>query len=193
MPKSRNEVPPSLVVIVRQQARRTVRSPGFCRDEYPDVEQSLYLKLLQGMPRHDASKGSAEAFAQTIVQRESTSLKRRKRAAKRAPGRSVPLHTTIKVGEGEYTELSQSIGQRELSARTGADPREEHDASQLKQDVDGLLARLSEDEQDLLERLKWDKVATVARDLDIPPTTIHSRLLKYRQQFEDAGLREYLR
>jgi RNA polymerase sigma-70 factor, ECF subfamily len=193
MSRGTSEFSPALAAIVRQKARQVVRRPGFTSGEFEDIAQTLSAKLVQGFSKFDEQRGTVEALAQVAANRCVASLIRERNAAKRGLGSTVSLQATIKLDDGECGELAATIGKRELVARTSTGVLNEQFALEMKLDVSAVLAQLPHADRQLMHRLKWKSVAQVARDLGIPPTTIHSRLSKYRQQFEDDGLKEYLR
>ena len=55
------------------------------------------------------------------------------------------------------------------------------------------LADVPDDKQrELCERLKYDSIAQIARDMQIPRTTLNAWIRKLRQRFESLGLKDYL-
>jgi RNA polymerase sigma factor (sigma-70 family) len=190
MSKNRVEIPQSVMAIVRRKTTQLRAQRRISREDADDVAQSLYLKVTKALPAHDPSKGSVEAFAQTVVNRAAANVIRDQRAAKRAPGRAVSLHVMIKLDDGEYGELAQTISQRELSARTGAQQVNAIEAFERAHDIAELIAQHAHSDRELLRRLKRQSAAEAARDLEAPPSTIRSRIQKFLGKFEDGGLRD---
>jgi RNA polymerase sigma factor (sigma-70 family) len=186
------EIPESVIVIARQKAKRFTAGRNLPTAGADDVAQSLLVNYLRAAPAFDPAKGAVEAFARTVFENAASNLFRDCFAAKRSPSQSVSLQATVKLGPGEFVELAAAISQQELSAWTGCAPLDGITACDLKIDVAEVLATFPPADRDLLHRLKWKSIATVARELGIPDTTLHSRVSKFRQIFEDAGLREYL-
>ena len=61
----------------------------------------------------------------------------------------------------------------------------------LRKDPD--LEKIQEDaHRSARHRMKHNSILQVARDMDVPPTTLNSWLRRLRQKFEHTGLRDYL-
>ena len=132
---------------VRQYAVRLAGGSPVRRQERPDHEQDLALRLVRAGRQFTAARGTASAFAAAVLDRAAADLARRRAARKRAP--AAPLtHDPV-------------------------DPR--HDAV-LSFELIDALDRLSEDLRDLADRLMWQTVAAAARDLGVPRSTLQRRV-----------------
>jgi len=98
----------------------------------------------------------------------------------------------IDIGEGEKVELAQMISQGDLNTQRHRYPRSEEELSRLAQDLADVMAKLPDELRDLAERLKTQTRSEIARDMGIPRTSLGALIRRLRQQFEDAGLRDYL-
>jgi transposase-like protein len=64
---------------------------------------------------------------------------------------------------------------------------------ELMLDVSECLADITDKTQrEFYERLKHDSISQVARDMDIPRTTLNAWLGKLRSRFVERGLKDYL-
>jgi RNA polymerase sigma-70 factor (ECF subfamily) len=59
-------------------------------------------------------------------------------------------------------------------------------------DLDRAIASLPDELRDLCERLRYDTMAEIAREMGVPRTTLYDRLSKLRDAFREAGLEDYL-
>ncbi len=178
--------------IIRRKINQLIGRAGFTRQDRDDLEQDLFLRVLQSLPSFDSNHGHRNKFITAVVERHVANILRNKRAEKRDHRRIGSLNVMVSIGEDEATELAETIGQRELDARRGRHPRSHEELAQLAQDVVEVIAKLPKELQDLAERMKTQNVAEIARDMGIPRTTLHESVRRLRQRFENTGLKEYL-
>lgn len=169
--------------IIRRKVRQSVGRAGFTEQDANQVEQELLLRLLDGLRCYDAAlTRHPNAFVTTVVERAFVVILRDRRARKRGVGRLRSIHGLL--ARADRTDSADGI----------PDPTSRSDAEwfELTEDVAGVLARLPDDLRALAERLKRQSVSEVARDLQIPRTTLYRDLERLRRHFADAGLRDYL-
>jgi RNA polymerase sigma-70 factor, ECF subfamily len=181
----------ALAAIIRRNARSLIGRAGLTNGDREDLEQELHAAVSASFAKFDPARGSPAAFVASVVDRRGKSLLRHASARKRNRRGVQSLSVLIQVkGEGPI-ELAATISDRELAARLGTSRRDAEDWSDLVQDVDQLIASMPQEDRELIRALKWRTVAEIARSTGVPRTTIQSRIRKYRQLFEDAGLRDY--
>jgi len=178
--------------IIWRKIKQLVGRAGFARQDGDDLQQDLILRVLQSLPSFDSDQGHRNKFITAVVERYVATILRNKKAEKRDHRRISSLNVKVTIGEGEVTELAQTIGQRELDARRGRHPRSDEDLVQLALDMAEVIARLPTDLRELAERMKTESVAEIARAMDIPRTTLHDSVHRLRQRFENTGLKDYL-
>jgi RNA polymerase sigma factor (sigma-70 family) len=181
----------AIAAIIRRKARALSRA-AVAFDDESDLAQELALAVLRSRPKFDPKRGTAAAFAAGVVDRRAVSLLRYAGAEKRCRRGVLSLNVEVLLDNEERVELAATISQQELDARTRAEHRSDEDVSDVSQDVEAILARVPQDDRELVRALKWRTVAEIARTAGVPRTTVQSRVFKYRQLFEDAGLRAYL-
>lgn len=179
--------------IIRRKINQLVGRAGFIRQDRDDLQQDLFLRVLQSLPSFNSRRGHRNKFITAVVERHVANILRNKRAEKRDHRRIGSLNVMVRIGEDETTELAETIGQRELDARRGRHPRSQEELAQLAQDMAEVIAKLPEELRDLAERMKTQSVAEIARDMGIPRTTLHESVRRLRQRFEKAGLKHYVR
>ncbi len=77
------DVDPVVADLIRRKARRLARSLGFSPSDEDDLRQDLWLHVVAGMQRYDATRASCRTFATRIVTTRSISMAQHTRAQKR--------------------------------------------------------------------------------------------------------------
>lgn len=157
--------------LIRRKARRLARSPGFTRSDREDLEQEIAARLLVRLARLKPQPRHRGAYLAGVVENIIRGVARDRRAAKRDPAREAP------PGPAEDAEPAA---------------RDELEGVERRLDVRAAVAALPRPLRRIAERLTSAGVAEVARQLDIPRTTLYLRLREIRRRFEEAGLRDYL-
>lgn len=178
--------------IIRRKVNQLIGRAGFTEQDRKDLEQDIILRLLQSLPSFDADKAHRNVFTTTVVERYVANILRNKRAEKRDHRRVSSLNVTIASTEDGPTELSETVGQRELDNRRFCHPRSSEELLELAQDVANAVKELPEELQALTERLRSHSIAEIARETGIPRTTLYESIYELRRRFESTGLRDYL-
>lgn len=157
-----------------KKARMLVGKYGFTSSDRDDIEQELTLDLLQRSPKFDPQRCTARKFVVWVVRKKLYHLIRARLRDKRRKvfgGKSVEcLSKNIEVGRPRGGDCDEAV-QRELAL-----------------DVRSVLEQLPRSLRDVAERLQFDSISQVARDLGVPRSTLRSMLKKIRERFEAAGL-----
>ncbi len=177
---------------VRKCARQLAGKFGFKRQDREEIEQRLYLKLARHLHAADPNDPKWKAFVAITVRRHLASMIRDSEAEKRDHRRTCSINVQIGTDEGPI-ELADTISEREIPSRRGRAKRSPQELAELVLDVRECLGDLTDERQrKYCERLMRDSISQVARDVDIPRTTLNGRLDKVRRRFEERGLKEYL-
>jgi RNA polymerase sigma-70 factor (ECF subfamily) len=178
--------------IIRRKINQIIGHAGLTRQDGDDLQQDLFLRVLQSLPSFDSNQGHRNKFITAVVERHVANILRNKRAEKRDHRRISSLNIMVSIGEDEATELAETIGQRELDAQRGRHPRSDEELAQLAQDMAEMIAKLPEELRDLAQQLKTHSVAEIARNMGVPRTTLHESVRRLRQRFENTGLKDYV-
>jgi RNA polymerase sigma factor (sigma-70 family) len=184
---------PATDSLIRHKARSLEARYGPAYIDRQDLEQDLRLALLRAQPKLDPSRGAPGAFARSVIERQAASLARHHAAQKRNGRGVLSLNVDVPVQDEGRVELAATISDREQQRRLGTRKLGDFEHSELAHDLDVVLQRIPHEDRELIRALKWRTVADIARATGAPRTTIQSRIQKYRELFEDASLREYLR
>ena len=179
--------------LIRRKIKQLIGRAGFTLHDREDIEQDLYVRVLQSWPRFNPDVAHRNAFITTVVERYVANILRNKQAAKRDHRRISSLNVMITVTDEGPTELAQTIGEREQDARLFRQCRSEVELIQLELDIEKLLAELPAELRNLAVDMKTKSIAEIARERGVPRTTLNEHVRKLLQRFEQAGLRDYLR
>ncbi|HEY7158949.1 MAG TPA: hypothetical protein VH575_33700 [Gemmataceae bacterium] len=185
------DIDPVAQDIIRRKAKKLKRLGGFSSSDSVDLEQDLTLHLLQRLPIFDPRRAGWPVFVITVLTTGGANLLRARFAAQRDFRRVGSLHQRVRADDGR-AELGQTLCQQQQDARQGRYPRGEAEGVGLVLDVAEVLARLPHDQRELAEQLKHYSLAEVARRLQVPRSTLQTRVRQLREIFDHAGLRDYL-
>lgn len=178
--------------LIRKKARQIICQAGFGSADRPDIEQDLRLKVEKHLSAYRGERGHLYAFLTAVVERQAATIVRDQSAQKRDGRRNVSLSILVETRNEGMTELAATITAHEADARLAVKTRSPQESIDLKQDVAAVIARLKPDERRLAESLKYQTITEAERELGVPGSTIYDMLARWREPFEDAGLREYL-
>lgn len=174
--------------LVRRQAGRLVGRAGLRPQDQDDLEQELTVELLRSL-EGQADRADCPAFLTTVVRRLAANIVRKRKAQKRDDRGTISLE----VSDAETASpLAALVSRREQDARLGRESRTDEELSGMRLDLNGFLAKLLPGDRDLLLRVMQTSLAQVARDLGVARTTLHARLGRLRERFEQGELQEYL-
>ncbi len=183
---------PFTIRVVQKYTQRLIKFGCYTEDEREAVEQELMAKVIANWPKFDETVGHHKSFVCAVVNHASVNMSRRTNDKCRGC-RPVSLSSTINDPDDGLTELAHTIGEDELDRRIARKPRlSATDHISLAHDLSKVLKRLTPDQVDLVERLKTQGINAIAADLDVPRTTLSSRLAVIREVFREEGLQEYL-
>ncbi len=170
--------------LIRVKARQVVRRPGFSSSDADDVEQDLFLHLLNQIPQFDPSRGSLNTFIARVIESAVAMLIRERRRSKRTPAKGVVIRSfevMIDQLDGSPTPLGDTISQADADRRSGCDSISGIDLFEQADDIAHLIDALppelqavcrarmdrnrKETEQDLgLSRRKYDAAIKLIRE-----------------------------
>jgi DNA-directed RNA polymerase specialized sigma24 family protein len=187
-PARENPIDATIEGIIRRKARSLVGCAGLTRDDCPDVEQELRLRLLRPLWEEAPTGPGRAAFAQLLVERFAANILRDRQAAKRHGGTVVSLATPL---TGEVPDLAAAVAADERGNARGTAPRDERELRELALDVAGALERLPDELRPLVAALLTESLTALARRLGVPRSTLRDRLRVVRERFARGNLDEY--
>jgi DNA-directed RNA polymerase specialized sigma24 family protein len=178
---------------VRKRARGLIGNYGFRRSDRDEIEQALYLKLVGRLDQADPNDPKWKAFVAKTVSRHIASMIRDRFAAKRDHRRVCSIHVVIGADEAGPVELAATLLEHETPTKRSLEQRTEQETAELRMDVVAGIGKLCDQRHwEFCERLKHDSISQVARDMNVPRTTLNAWLTKIRSRFEELGLGDYM-
>jgi RNA polymerase sigma-70 factor (ECF subfamily) len=176
--------------LICHKSRQLAANQRVAPSDRDDIEQDLWVYLLENLPRFDAERGNIEAFITTVVNRKAASIARRHKRQCRK-GSCVSLSTLVPSEGGAFVELGTTIAEDDCDVRLFQDTRQRQDHLEMAIDIAELIAKLPEDLRELCERLKTHTLTEIARETDVPRSTLVDRLKQIRERFQAVGLENY--
>lgn len=174
--------------LIRKTATELVDEGTFPKSELDDVVQDLTLALFEQASNFDVGRGTWSTFVKNVVQRSAISLRRHQGAERRNAQRDVgSLNDLINDEDGQLTELGSTVGEDEYRSGLGQEYRSHTDEVDMALDFQTVIASLPDELREVAQRLQHQSLAEIARDLDIPRTTLAFRIGKIREAFATAG------
>lgn len=151
---------------VHTMARR-VRSPVFDHD---DFEQYLISELLAAAPAFDPARGTLLPFVAVVLRRAISRFVREHRSLKRSGLRSDRPVESVSDPHADY----------------------DRDLTDLRLSLDDIGAMLTPDQWRLVQELQNKTLSQLAREMNIPRTTLQSRVRALRAPFAKRNLEDFL-
>ncbi len=129
--------------LIRVKAKRLKGRAGIRQSDLEDVEQELWLGLLQKVSKFDPARGSAHTFADRVVDSLAKMMLRKQKRLKRAPGfRAQSLETLIECDGGFLKSIEETISSADVDRRTGNQARSEQEQRELEEAMGAALAAM---------------------------------------------------
>jgi len=191
---SRTELDDYAVQLIKHKARQLVGRAGYTEDDRPDIEGDLTLDLLRRLRKFDPSRASRNTFIARVVEHGVARLIERREAPMRDHRRcTASLNDRIEDDEGKSVERGELIDQDTYLESIGQPAMPVADHVALRIDRERVLATLTPELRDLLERrVDGQTITEISRETSIPRGTLYDRMKELRRLVEDAGLRDYL-
>jgi RNA polymerase sigma-70 factor (ECF subfamily) len=142
---------------IRYKARQLAGRHGFSLSEREDLEQEFRLLLLRRLASFDPHVAHWNVFVRTLLERHAATLIEQRR---------------VRAQAQEAVEAPAEFYEAPLD---------------LVIDTEEILARLPDHDRTLCEKLKIDPVAEVARQLNMPRSTLRDALARLREPFSAAA------
>lgn len=165
--------------IIRRKVRQLIDCSGFHEQDAEDLEQELLYRLLRSLRTFvESHPQHRNTFITAVVERSATTLHRQNRTRKKYCGTIRSLHATRSAGGDDTSERSGEA--------TDPSSRRSFDQAELSLDLSAILAELPADLRDLADRLQQKPFAAVARELNVPASTLQRRRTRLREVLSEA-------
>lgn len=172
--------------LIKFKARQLARRSGFSRTDRGDLEQEMWVDLIDRLPRYDPDKASLNTFIARVVERKVVSILRYHLAEMRSPGRNeASLNDPAVDCDGRVVERHQTTPEAASTWQRLHDLR--RDLAEVRAHLpSGLLQSIMD------EIALGGTINSIAGELGISRRAAERHLDELRRIFEDAGLRDYL-
>ncbi len=178
------------MTLIRVKARQLIGKYGFTRSDREDLEQDLSIFVLERMRHFDPRRGSDKTFIDRIVNRKVISIIRGRLAASRDYRRASSLNDAALDEEGKTVERGDTIP--DDADRRIARGRDVPAAMDLALDVLTVLATLDPELKRVCDLVIAGTKKDASEKLGLSKSGLRDRVLKLREVFSSAGLRDYL-
>lgn len=165
---------------ISTEAKYLIRRRLFRSQEFEDVVQYLLGCVLAACEKYDERHGRRAAFEHVVLRNAVAKLVHRRIAERRRQFRTQPI-----IGDEGWEKAV--LGERERRAEQSAQEKVD-----LALDLESVLADASPEQRQATELIKVETITEAARRLNIPRTTLGSRLRKLGKRCEKTGLKDYL-
>ena len=185
---SGDSCPPKLpcsfsTAVIKRAAMRLKRFAEFRDSQRCDLQQELWLRLIRQAPLFDRKRAHWNAFVTTVVNRAARLMLRDQRALKRGKSNASWCVESGTQRTPDPSEFTQGNGTR----RTGQDFCSPIDVLERAADLAAAIAALPIDLQRIALELGHKSKWQVAREMDIPRTTLNDRVRFLRRTLEELG------
>jgi RNA polymerase sigma factor (sigma-70 family) len=183
---------PFTTSLIRKKVALLIRVPPFSAADRDDLYQELLSAVVKSAGNIDAEIGHRNPYITTVVERQLYTIRQRHQAIKRDPSGVASLNVLTRTADGERTELIQTLDDRDADRRSGRERRRsEAELTSLRLDLARAIADLPPEWQRMLELCKSHSLSEVARQMDVPRTTLGNWMREIRTRFAELGLEKY--
>ncbi len=179
--------------LIRRKARQLVGKARIGEADRDDIEQELRIALLERLDRFNPLRSHWQAFVLAVIDRRVASLLKALRAQKRKHRENLlSLSSVVSGEEGLPAELGDTLLPRHQEFLVGAILNDHQSAFALADDLASVIARLTQEQQQLCERRRTQTVTEIAKDMGVARSTVVYWFAKITEAFREADLENYL-
>ena len=174
--------------LIRFKARQLARRIGFSRSDEDDLEQELWLSLIDKAGHFDPQRASLDTFIDRVVNTSIRMILRDRRRQKRANGfRATSLGRMISQKGRRPEPLGATLSEADRCRHTGSVPNDDVARKERDDAVDHALEAMPEDLRDVCRRVMGGSISSAARELGTSRRQIRNALAESRLWLERAG------
>ena len=174
--------------LIRFKARQLCRLHSFSKSDEEDLQQELWLAVVNQAGKFDPARASLDTFIDRVVNTAVAMILRDRQRQKRANGfQTVSLDVTPSDGHGNEP-LAAKVSQDDLARRLGTEPTDETERRETAEAVASALAKLPDELRDVCRRVMGGSISAAAEDLETSRRQIRNALATARPYLEEAGV-----
>jgi RNA polymerase sigma factor (sigma-70 family) len=178
--------------LIKKVAQRMVGKASLLGDDVPDLQQDLWLHLLEHLGHYRADRGHPRAFITRVVKNKAASILAARAAAKRGGDlQFVSLDEEFEDEDGEVTERHETISVDDYLRRTRGTIRSEEERRNLAIDMRRMADRQPSHCLAVCMLLIDRDECDVANVVGLPRSTLRDLIKRLRASCAKTGLRKY--
>jgi RNA polymerase sigma factor (sigma-70 family) len=175
--------------LIEFKARQLSRRRGIGQSDRDEIQQELWLAVVNQADRFDPSRASLDTFIDRVVNTGVAIVLRDRERQKRAMGfRAASLDTVLKDADCSKPPLAAKITEDDHHRRLGTERRDEHDDRERAEAVASALGHMPPAVSDVCRRVMGGSISSAAEELKTSRRQIRKSLDVARQHFQDAGI-----
>lgn len=180
--------------LIKNVARGMVGKTSLLADDVPDLQQDLWLHLLENIHHYCADRGHARAFITKVVKNKAASILAARAAEKRGGGSGcVSLNEEFEDDDGELSERHEAITVDDFLRLARGTIRSELARLELAMDVRKIIEQLPAHQYVICLLLIDKDQCAVANVVGLPRSTLRDLIKRLRKIARGAGLEDYFR
>jgi len=173
--------------LIRFKARQLCRLHSFSKSDEDDLQQELWVAVVNQAGKFDPARASLDTFIDRVVNSAVAMILRDRQRQKRANGfQTVSLDDSPADSHGNET-LSAKVSEDDLARRVGTEPTDETDRRETAEAVASALSMMPDELRDVCRRVMGGSISSAADDLETSRRQIRNALAAARPYFEQAG------
>lgn len=186
------EVTVALKRFICAKARQVVGKAGLTESDRADIEQDLWLDLLERWPKFQPQRARSSTFVARVVNHKVAMILRARLRAKRAPAHNGhSLDICCQDADGQTVAHAALLDEQIHGRRTGYYSYSTEELLALRADVACILSTLSARQQRLCRQLMLHPIAHIARKGNVSRTTVYHAVEQLRNKFADKDIWQF--
>jgi RNA polymerase sigma factor (sigma-70 family) len=180
--------------LIQKKARALVGRCGFTKSDIKDLEQELWLDLLNRENRFDPVKGAETTFIAMIIDNRVATIKEHRSAKKRDYRTRIDsLDEEIEGEDGSKMLRHEIVTKDTYLSKSGDMGRVEADQLDRRADISLAIQSLSPRQRMIARLLQTFSITDAARISGVPRTTVNEIRNAIRKKFKKLGIDDWLK
>jgi RNA polymerase sigma factor (sigma-70 family) len=175
--------------LIEFKARQLSRRRGLGQADRDEIQQELWLAVVNQADRFDPARASLDTFIDRVVNTAVAMILRDRERQKRASGfQAMSLDAVSKDDGRSKLTLAAKITEEDLHRRQGAEPRDEIADREQAEALAAALRLMPPEVNDVCRRVMGGSISSAAEELKTSRRQIRNSLAVARPHLEAAGI-----